>query len=466
MPYAVISTTSASGATSFTPLEQLGAAHARHHQVRQDDLRGKRARLVQGLRTVARRDDLMALLLQDLHQALGVTPSSSTTSTRVLLAELAVTMVPPVLRGNIETMERAPITTRARAVAPWRLGQALACATIYQTCPAPTCCALPSWGMGSPPTAHNTAPRPPSAAKKKTAATTAASKSGKPRKAVKKGPTRRAPQAARGPEAAHSALALETPGTKDLVAMVVSQGGAPLGAYQDPFAGRPLLLASIPLKRVAETPFQRDLSKTHADRLVAAIGATGVFLDPHHCHSRARFFVAQRPPPSAAAAHALGMRSITALLTPDRALAYRILALDAEKAHNLKDRALEVIRMARALAVETPKATESDHALAFESAPLLTLGATYERAGRFAGSVYQPLLRRVDVWQAGGLPAALRQRDQYAQKLLDIDARVTDHVKALQAKGMQSPYLKTLVVARCNPLRFVPPNARRTRRRP
>ncbi len=300
------------------------------------------------------------------------------------------------------------------------------------------------------------------AARKKTAAkTTAAGKSGKPRKAVKKGPTRRAPQAARGPEAAHSALALETPELKDLVAMVVSQGGAPLGAYQDPFAGRPLLLASIPLKRVAETPFQRDLSKTHADRLVAAIGATGVFLDPIIAIPGPDGFLSPNGRHRLAAAHALGMRSITALLTPDRALAYRILALNTEKAHNLKDRALEVIRMARALAVETPKATESDHALAFESAPLLTLGATYERAGRFAGSVYQPLLRRVDVWQAGGLPAALRQRDQYAQKLLDIDARVTDHVKALQAKGMQSPYLKTLVVARCNPLRFVPPNRKK-----
>jgi hypothetical protein len=41
-------------------------------------------------------------------------------------------------------------------------------------------------------------------------------------------------------------------------------------------------------------------------------------------------------------------------------------------------------------------------------------------------------------------------------RLLDIDDRVSAHVKALQEMGMKSPYLRAVVVARCNPVRWIP----------
>ena len=139
----------------------------------------------------------------------------------------------------------------------------------------------------------------------------------------------------------------------------------------------------------------------------------------------------------------------------DPALAYRILALNTEKAHNLRDRSLEVIRMARALAKEQPRSKESDHAVSFESAPFLTLGCAYEKRDRFSGSSYNSMLRRVDLFQDKALPAALRQREQWAVRLLDIDDRVSAHVKELQEMGMKSPYLRQVVVARCNPVRWI-----------
>ena len=157
-----------------------------------------------------------------------------------------------------------------------------------------------------------------------------------------------------------------------------------------------------------------------------------------------------------AAARALGQRAITVLATVDPALAYRILALNTEKAHNLRDRSLEVIRMARSLAKEKPRSKETEHATAFESPALLTLGCAYEKRDRFSGSSYNSMLRRVEVFQERSLPAALRQREQFAVRLLDIDDRVTAHVKALQEMGMKSPYLRQVVVARCNPVRWIP----------
>ena len=277
-------------------------------------------------------------------------------------------------------------------------------------------------------------------AKKKTAA--------KPR-------TPRAAKGSQGPAAAESLVGLDAPELAELVARIRKMGGAAVGAYRDPFAGSPLILASLPLQHVAETPFQRDLSRTHADRLAVAIGHAGAFLDPIIAIPGKDLFLSPNGRHRLAAAKKLGMKAITALVVPNVALAYRILVLNTEKAHNLRDRSLEVIRMARALAREAPKSTEKDQAVAFESSILLTLGAAYELNPRFAGSAYQSFLRRVDSFQTSALPAALRQREQWAQRLVEIDKKVAEHVAALQKLGFKSPYLRMLVVARCNPVRFV-----------
>ena len=267
---------------------------------------------------------------------------------------------------------------------------------------------------------------------------------------------RRGPAEPRGPEARESMLALDDSAIKDLVGRIEDAKGSVLAAYRDPYASTPLVLASLPVGAVEPTPFQRDLSRTHADRLAGAIAASGAFLDPIIAYASRDAFLSPNGRHRIAAARALGQRAITVLATCDPALAYRILALNTEKAHNLRDRSLEVIRMARSLAKEQPRSKESDHATAFESAPFLTLGCCYEKRDRFSGSSYQSMLRRVDLFQDKALPAALRQREQWAVRLLDIDDRVSAHVKALQEMGMKSPYLRQVVVARCNPVRWIP----------
>jgi ParB family chromosome partitioning protein len=242
---------------------------------------------------------------------------------------------------------------------------------------------------------------------------------------------------------------------------VKQQGGVVLAAYRDPFAGQPLVLASLPLRRVVATPFQRDLSRTHADRLAEAIGTAGVFLDPVIAVPAKDGFWSPNGRHRLEAARRLGLRAVTALLVPDEKLAYRILALNTEKAHNLRDRSLEVIRMARQLAKEQPRTKEDAHALTFESPIFLTLGCAYAERSRFAGSSYQPMLRKVDRFLDRALPAALRQRDQWAVRLMDIDDRVAAHVKTMQGMGMKSPYLRAVVVARINPVRWIPPSRKK-----
>jgi ParB family chromosome partitioning protein len=262
-------------------------------------------------------------------------------------------------------------------------------------------------------------------------------------------------KSARGLDAADIAIAMDSPEIAEVAALIRSLGGAPIGAYHEPLGGRPLMLASLPLNAVQPTPFQRDLSPTHAKRLALKIDETAAFLDPLIVvrGDEGRFWTPNGRH-RLAAAKVLGLKQITALISPDDKLAYRILALNTEKAHNLRDRSLEVIRMARSLAKQHSTSKESQFTAEFESADLLTLGIVYEKASRFAGGAYSALLKKVDRFSERTLPVSLREREGFAARLLEIDTQVKKLIATLQARGFKSPYLRNYVVARINPVRF------------
>jgi ParB family chromosome partitioning protein len=259
----------------------------------------------------------------------------------------------------------------------------------------------------------------------------------------------------RGLDASEVAIGFDAPDIAPLVERVRAAGGAPIGAYREPLGARTLLLASLPLSAIQPTPFQRDLSPTHAKRLAEKIDETAAFLDPLIVvrGEDGRFWTPNGRH-RLAAGKVLGMKQIMALISPDDALAYRILALNTEKAHNLKDRSLEVVRMARSLAKQQPKAPESQFVAEFESPDLLTLGIVYERSPRFAGGAYGSMLKKVDRFSGTALPSSLRERENFAARLTEIDALVKKIIEALQARGFKSPYLRNYVVARINPVRF------------
>jgi ParB family chromosome partitioning protein len=259
----------------------------------------------------------------------------------------------------------------------------------------------------------------------------------------------------RGLSAAGISLAPDDPEVRDLIGSIATAEGAALGSYRDPLGGRALVLATLPVKAVQPTPFQRDLSPTHTKRLAQNIDQAGAFLDPLIVvKGHEGGFWTPNGRHRLAAAKVLGLRQITVLVSPDESLAYRILALNTEKAHNLKDRSLEVIRMARSLARRERDAKESQFAEQFEAAELLTLGIIYESNSRFAGGAYSPFLKKVDRFSPRPLAASLREREGYASRLIAVDAEVKKLIATLQARGFKSPYLRNYVVARINPVRF------------
>ncbi|HEX2573787.1 MAG TPA: ParB N-terminal domain-containing protein [Polyangia bacterium] len=241
---------------------------------------------------------------------------------------------------------------------------------------------------------------------------------------------------------------------RTLATTVAEDGGQVLCTYREPLGGAWVLLVALPIERLEPTPFQRDLSQAHVERLRQVMERIDRFLDPVIAVREEGHYWTPNGRHRLEALRRLGARSIVALLVVDPAIAYRILALNTEKAHNLRERALEVVRMAADLARRQPGRRESEFALEFEEAALVTLGLCYEERPRFAAGAYHPLVRRIDTFLDEPLPTALERRRERARALLVLDDLIESHVAALKARGLESPYLRNLVVARINPLRF------------
>ena len=264
--------------------------------------------------------------------------------------------------------------------------------------------------------------------------------------------------------AAGELQAVAPPGAvAELHQQIETDGGRVLSVYREPYGGQWLVLAALPIELVEPTPYQRNISDTHVRKLEGVIGKIGRFLDPIITVRIAKSdHAAKYWTPNGnhrlSAMRMLGAKSIIAIVVPEPSAAYQILALNTEKAHNLREKALEVIRMYQEL-VQLDQVTEETYALEFEEPALITLGLCYEERPRFSGGAYHPVLKRVDEFLQKPLRAALSIRQQRAQTALALDDLIVKQVEALKAKGLTSPYLKSFVVARVNPIRFRPKDA-------
>jgi ParB family transcriptional regulator, chromosome partitioning protein len=243
------------------------------------------------------------------------------------------------------------------------------------------------------------------------------------------------------------------PEVRRLGQQIEGDGGAVLGSYREPIGGTPVLLVALPIDRVEPTPYQRDPSDAHVKRLMTVIEKVGRFLDPIVLIRHDGSYWTPNGNHRLQAMRKLGAKSIVGLLVPDPEVAFKILALNTEKAHNVKEKSLETIRMARALA-ERKGGSEGDYAFEFEQAPYLTLGAAYEQRRSLSGGAYHPVLRRIDDFLDDPMAKALKERERRAAKILKLDDAVAKVVEALKGKGLTSPYLKPFVIARVNPIRF------------
>jgi ParB family chromosome partitioning protein len=274
----------------------------------------------------------------------------------------------------------------------------------------------------------------------------------------RKPPTKRPRKAKAGTRGiTASEVLMENPSEGETQQSITKAGGVVLSAYKDPLGGNPLILAVLPIDQVEPTPFQRDVSDMHHKKLAHVLDKTGYFLDPIIAITapEGKGFWTPNGGHRLAAMRRLGAKAITALVVPKRELAWQILALNTEKAHNLKDKSLEVLRITKNLLDEEKNKPEKDFAFYLEEPSYVTMGLCYEKNPRFSGGVYNSFVRRLTEFSDLPLSKALSLHQKTAESLLELDEKVAEVVKKLKAKGFVSPYLKTFVVARSNPLRFM-----------
>ncbi|MGH7321450.1 MAG: ParB/RepB/Spo0J family partition protein [Candidatus Rokuibacteriota bacterium] len=238
-----------------------------------------------------------------------------------------------------------------------------------------------------------------------------------------------------------------------LAEQVVRDGGHVLGAYQEPLKDAWQLFVLLPLALVEPTPYQRDLSKPHVKRLGEVIKKLGRFVDPIVVVSSGpgRYWTPNGNHRREALSK-LRADFIPAILIPDADVAFQILALNTEKAHNVKEKSLEVIRMYRGLIEAEGQANEERYAFQFEAPHLITLGLLYEAKPRFAGGAFAPILRRVDKFLKQPLARAYAERERRASLVQGADDVLTDVVARIKKRGISHPYVKNYVLARTTPL--------------
>src|SRR2546427_4863037 len=154
-----------------------------------------------------------------------------------------------------------------------------------------------------------------------------------------------------------------------LAAQVERDGGTTLALYQEPLGDHWQIFCLLPRERVEASPYQRDLSPTHVKRLTETIKRLDRFVDP---------IVVISPKPGVywtpngnhrrAVLDKLRVEWVPAILVVEPEMVFEVLPLNVEKAHNLKEKSLEVIRMYRALAKDEPASTEERWQPQFESA--------------------------------------------------------------------------------------------------
>ena len=238
-----------------------------------------------------------------------------------------------------------------------------------------------------------------------------------------------------------------------LATQVDEGGGHVLAIYQEPEGDHWQIFCLLPLSKVEPTPYQRDLSKTHVKRLQEVLRKLDRFVDPIVAISpRPGIYWTPNGNHRREALSRLKAKLIPAILIPEPDVAFQILALNTEKAHNLKEKSLEVIRMTRGLVEEGSREPEEAYAFQFEAPHFLTLGLLYQENARFAGGAFAPILRRVDRFLKTPLSKALEERKRRAELVREADQTLAVVVQKLKKRGINHPYVKNYVLARTTPL--------------
>lgn len=228
-------------------------------------------------------------------------------------------------------------------------------------------------------------------------------------------------------------------------------------SFRDPHKRQTVTLKTLPIDRLEVVGHQRKPRPAHVEHLVSSIDRIG-FIVPlvaieTNDKGRARHIVIDGQH-RLQAAREVGIRRLPVLVVPDR-LASRMMNLNVEKDLNIREKAAVSLGIYRSFLDSNPTLKENDDEIedSIERAHYITLGLAYEKAGRLAGSAFEPLLKKCDFFLRKTLERASETREERAATVLEANSLVKDVIAQAKEMGAFHQYFQYQLISSIDPFR-------------
>jgi ParB family chromosome partitioning protein len=225
--------------------------------------------------------------------------------------------------------------------------------------------------------------------------------------------------------------------------------------FKDPHRGRNLILKVLPTDELEVIGHQRKTRPSHVKQLTASMERIG-FIVPVVAVEQERdgqtHYVVIDGQHRLKAARSLEITELPVIVVPGD-LAQRMMNLNVEKDLNIRERAFVALGIYRAFMDANSDLTESDPEVAdsIERAYDVTLGIAYEKDGKLAGSAFEPLLKKCDVFLDTGMWDGYSVREQRAGSVLEASSLVRGVVDQAKELGVWHQYFQYQLLSHVDP---------------
>lgn len=226
-------------------------------------------------------------------------------------------------------------------------------------------------------------------------------------------------------------------------------------AFKDPHRGQGLYLRVVPTDRLEVIGHQRKPRPAHVEGLTSSMDRIG-FIVPLVAVEEKRegetHLVVIDGQHRLEAARKLEIEELPVVVVPGE-LAQRMMNLNVEKDLNIREKAFVSLGIYRAFLDTDADFTEDDPEVvdSIERAYYVTLGIAYEKGSRLAGSAFEPLLKKCDIFLDTGMWDAYSIREERAGAVLEANSLVRDVTEQAKEMGAWHQYFTYQLLSHVDP---------------
>jgi ParB-like chromosome segregation protein Spo0J len=225
--------------------------------------------------------------------------------------------------------------------------------------------------------------------------------------------------------------------------------------FKDPHAGHTITLKTVSTDSLEVIEHQRKARPAHVENLIASMERIGFVVPVVAVEAEVdigeRYLVIDGQH-RLQAAQALSITEVPVLVVP-RGLAQRMMNLNVEKDLNIREKASVSLGIYRTFLDTDPDLKEAEPEIteSIERAYYVTLGIAYEEGSRLAGSAFEPLLKKCDVFLDEPVAKASEIREQRARSVLEANTLVKEVTDQAKEMGVWHQYFQYQLISYIDP---------------